>query len=307
VRRIGLLLVALLLLFGVTSFLGLGPLVLNREGERRIAVLLGDPVAVIREPGVAVTWPFVLVQVFDGRWRHLSTEPRVVQTLDLEQIVVDHYAVWRISDPLQFRRTFPTGLVAAEMQIDEQVSGQVRDVIGQKRLMQVLKEEREAILAEIAEKSGAAAAGFGIEIRDVRINRTELPKATEENVYARMRAERDRLARKYRAEGEEQARAIRAEADREAQVIVAEARRDAEVERGTGDAEAARIYAEAYSQDPDFYAFVRGLEAYRKTLGKGTTLVLPPDHEFFRLFQSGGELPAVTTPPPPSPRLELER
>jgi len=296
VRRLGFLLVVLAIVFGVTSFLGFGPVVMNREGEQRIAVLLGEPVAVVLEPGLAITWPFVSVQVFDGRWRRLSTEPRVVQTLDLEQIVVDHYAVWRIVDPLQYFLTFPTGLIAAETQIDEQVAGQVRDVIGRKRLMQVLKEERDAILTEIAEKSGAAAKRFGVEIRDVRINRTELPRETEENVYARMRAERDRLARKYRAEGEEQARAIRAEADREAQVIVAEARRDAEIERGKGDAEAARIYAEAYSQDAEFYAFVRGLEAYRKTLGQGTTLVLPPDHEFFRLFQSGGELPAVSSP-----------
>jgi membrane protease subunit HflC len=297
-RRFGLLLAALALLFGVTSFLGFGPIIMNREGEQRIAVLLGDPVTVVSEPGLALTWPFVSIQVLDGRWRHLSTDPRVVQTLDLEQIVVDHYAVWRIVDPLQFRRTFPTGIAAAETQIDEQVSGQVRDVIGRKRLMQVLKEEREAILAEIAAESSEAAQRFGVEIRDVRLNRTELPRETEENVYARMRAERNRLARKYRAEGEERARAIRAEADREAKVIVAEARRDAEVERGKGDAEAARIYAEAYSQDPEFYAFVRGLEAYRKTLGEGTTLVLPPDHEFFRLFQSGGELPAVGAPPP---------
>lgn len=296
-RRFGLLLAALAVLFAITSFLGFGPLVMNREGEQRIAVLLGDPVAVVLEPGPAITWPFVSVQVFDGRWRHLSTKPRVVQTADLEQIVVDHYAVWRVADPLQFRRTFPSGLLEAETQIDQQVRGQVREVIGRKRLMQVLKEEREEILEEIARRSGEAAERFGVEIRDVRINRTELPKETEENVFARMRAERDRLARKYRAEGEEQARAIRAEADREAQVIVAEARRDAEVERGKGDAEAARIYAEAYSQDPEFYAFVRGLEAYRKTLGEGTTLVLPPDHEYFRLFQSGGELPAAAPPP----------
>jgi membrane protease subunit HflC len=310
-----LLLLVLVLVFGVTSFLGFGPVVMNREGEQRIAVLLGDPVSVITEPGLALTVPFVNVQVFDGRWRHLSTKPRVVQTLDLEQIVVDHYAVWRIADPLQFRRTFPSGLLEAETQIDQQVRGQVREVIGRKRLMQVLKDERDAILEEIARRSGAAAERFGVEIRDVRINRTELPKETEENVYARMRAERDRLARKYRAEGEEQARVIRAEADREAQVIVAEARRDAEVERGKGDAEAARIYAEAYSQDAEFYAFTRGLEAYRKTLGQGTTLVLPPDHEFFRLFQSGGELPpgvrpdgAPRAPSPPAPSApEVER
>ena len=155
--------------------------------------------------------------------------------------------------------------------------------------MEVLKDKRAEIMAEIGEKSGAALARFGIEINDVRINRTELPRGAEENVYARMRAERERQARKNRAEGEEQARRIRAEADREARVVVAEARGQAEIERGKGDAESARIYAEAYSTDSEFYAFLRSLEAYRRTLGEGTTMVLPPDHEFFRLLSRGSE------------------
>ena len=283
--------------FVATSVLGFGPVIVNPEGQQRIAFLLGDPVAVITEPGPALTFPFVRVEVFDGRWQHLSSEPREVTTLDQERIVIDHYVVWRIVDPLQFRTTFPTGLLEAQKQIDQQARGQLREVVGQKRLMQVLKAERQGIMAEITERAAGAMKRFGVEIADVRLNRTELPAGTDENVYARMRAERERLARKHRAEGEEQARTIRAEADREAQVIVAEARRDAEMERGRGDADAARIYAEAYSQDPDFYAFVRGLEAYRKTLGEGTTFVLPPDHEFFRLFGSGGELPAVAAPP----------
>jgi membrane protease subunit HflC len=297
-RALGALLGLLLLAAVVTSVLGLGPVIVNREGEQRLAFLLGDPVAVITDPGPALTWPFVRVDVFDGRWQHLPSEPREVSTLDQERIVIDHYVVWRISDPLQFRTTFPAGMLEAQKQIDQQARGQLREVVGQKRLIQVLKAEREGIMREITERAAAAVKRFGVEVADVRLNRTELPRGTEENVYARMRAERERLARKHRAEGEEEARTIRAEADREAQVIVAEARRDGETERGRGDAEAARIYAEAYSQDPDFYAFVRGLEAYRKTLGKGTTLVLPPDHEFFRLFQSGGELPAVGAPAP---------
>lgn len=300
----------LLAIFVATSVLGFGPVVMNREGEQRIAFLLGDPVRVIEQPGLSLAPPFVNIQVFDGRWRHLSAEPREIPTLDQERIVIDHFVVWRIADPLQFRRTFPSGLAEAEKQIDQQVRGQLREVIGQKRLMQVLKGERRAILDEITQQSNDAVKRFGVDVRDVRINRTELPQGTEANVYARMRAERDRLARKYRAEGEEQARAIRAEADREAQVIVAEARRDAEMERGKGDAEAARIYAEAYSGSAEFYGFTRGLEAYRKTLGKGTTFVLPPDHEFFRLFQSGGELPpgapAARPRPAPSPA-DVER
>jgi len=145
-------------------------------------------------------------------------------------------------------------------------------------------------MQETTEKSAAAVSLFGLEINDVRINRTELPRGAEENVYARMRAERERLARKHRAEGEEEARRLRAKADRDVQVIVAEARGKAEVEMGRGDAEAARIYAEAYSTDPEFYAFNRELEAYRKTLGKGTTMVLSPSHVFFRTFQTGGEV-----------------
>jgi membrane protease subunit HflC len=298
-RAAGALLGVVLAALVVTSVLGLGPLILNREGEQRIAFLLGDPVAVITEPGPAVTWPFVRIDVFDGRWQHLSSEPREVTTADQERIVIDHYVVWRIVDPLQFRTTFPTGMLEAQKQIDQQARGQLREVVGQKRLMQVLKTERQGIMGEITQRAASAVKRFGVEIADVRLNRTELPRGTEENVYARMRAERERLARKHRAEGEEEARTIRAEADRAAQVIVAEARRDAETERGRGDAEAARIYAEAYSQDADFYAFVRGLEAYRNTLGEGTTLVLPPDHEFFRLFQSGGDLPGVGAAVPP--------
>ena len=295
-RRFAALLALLLVAFALTSVLGFGPVVMNREGEQRIAFLLGDPVSVITEPGLSLTWPFVRIDVFDSRWQHLSSEPREITTADQERIVIDHYVVWRIVDPLQFRRTFPTGMLEAQRQIDQQARGQLREVVGQKRLMQVLKGERRAIVDEIARRAGAAVERFGVAIGDVRLNRTELPRGTEENVYARMRAERDRLARKYRAEGDEEARTIRAEADREAQVIVAEARRDAEIERGRGDAEAVRVYAEAYSKDTDFYAFVRGLEAYRNTLGERTTLVLPPDHEFFRLFQSGGDLPAVSAP-----------
>ncbi len=289
-RTLVLVLGVVLVLFALTSVAGLGPVVMNREGEQRIAFLLGDPVAVITKPGVSLTWPLVTIDVYDGRWQHLSAEPREISSLDQERIVIDHYVVWRIVDPLQFRRTFPQGMVEAQRQIDQQARGQLREVVGQKRLIQVLKTERQAIVDEIVRRSGEAVKRFGVEIGDVRLNRTELPHGTEENVYARMRAERDRLARKYRAEGEEQARTIRAEADRAARVLVAEARRDGETERGKGDAEAARIYAEAYSRDPEFYAFQRGLEAYRKTLGKRTTLVLPPDHEFFRLFGSGGKL-----------------
>jgi membrane protease subunit HflC len=292
-RRFLLVLLVLAVVAGIMSFLGFGPLVINSEGEQRIALFLGDPVATITEPGVHWVPPFVNVSTFDGRWQRLEAGANLIQTLDQERIVIDHYVIWRIRDPLEFRRAFPTGMQEAAKQIDQQVRGAVREVIGRHTLAQILKDDRALLMGTIAKDSGAAVERLGVEIGDVRINRTELPRGTEGNVFARMRAERDRLARKYRAEGEEEARRIRAISDRDARVIVAQAQAAAAATEGEGDAEAAAIYAEAFGRDPEFYAFVRSLEAYRATIGDGTTMVLPPDHPFFELFQTGGELPDV--------------
>ncbi len=268
---------------------GIGPVVVTREDQQRIILLLGNPREEPTGPGLSLRIPFLEeVRTFDRRWLHLSSEPKEIQTADRERIAVDNYMIWRIEDPLLFYKAFPTGTVEAETQIAQQVRANVREVIGQHTLIEVLKDRRAEIMEAISKQSGEALSRFGIRINDVRINRTELPRGTEANVFARMRAERERLARRNRAEGEEQARRLRAQADRESRVIVAEAEREAEIQKGRGDAESARIYAEAYSSDADFYGFWRGLEAYRKTIGEGTTMVLPPDHEFFRLFNTGG-------------------
>lgn len=286
---------------------GIGPIVVTREDEQKLILLLGNPREKATGPGLALRLPFLEeVRSFDRRWLHLNSKPRLVQTMDRERIVVDNYVIWRISDPLQFYKSFPTGIEKAELQIDREVGGNIREVVGQHSIPQVLTEKRHEIMSQVTTKSAVALQRFGIEVRDVRINRTELPQGAEENVYARMRAERERLARKHRAEGEEQARTIRADADRRARVIVAEAREKAERLRGTGDAESARIYSDAYSRDPAFYEFVRSLEAYRKALGEGTTLVLPPEHEFFHSFNKGGSdleparPPAPVASPPPA-------
>jgi membrane protease subunit HflC len=266
---------------------GVGPLVVTREGEQRVMLLFGDPRDEPTRPGLSWRLPFAVeVRSFEARQLHLNVEPLPIQTVDEERIVVDNYVLWRIHDPLLFLKAFPTGIGQAELQIDRVVRADVREVIGRRTLSEVVTSARGEVMQSITEQSRGELAPLGIEVTDVRINLTELPPATQQNVYARMRAERQRLARKYRAEGEEEARRIRAEADRQARVIVAEARRESEVARGEGDAEAARVYAEAHGADPEFYAFVRSLEAYRKTIGKGTTLVVPPDHEFFRLFES---------------------
>jgi len=289
VRRLILILFVLVGLFvGLVAAaqMGLGPVVITKEGEQKLILLLGD-VRTTTGPGISLRLPFIEdVQTYDARWLYLSAEALPIQTKDGEQLTIDNYVIWRIVDPEAFLRAFPGGRRDAEQRIDRSVRDDVREVIGRYALTDVLKNKRDAIMKEITAQSRLQIEDNGIEIRDVRINRTELPEGTEDSVYARMNAERERLAKKNRAEGEERARRIRAESERDARVIVAEGNRDAEIARGEGDAEATRIYAAAYNADPDFYEFTRSLEAYRKTIGNRTTLVLSPDTEFFQFIRS---------------------
>jgi membrane protease subunit HflC len=264
--------------------LGIPPVVITREGEQKLVLFLNE-VRDITQPGISFAIPFSDVRTFDSRWLYNSTAALQIQTKDGEPLLIDNYTVWRIESPLDFMKAFPGGMEPAEQRIDRVVRNGVREVIGRHTLAQVLSEQRVAIMEAVTAHSRQEVAAQGIAIADVRINRTELPPGTEESVYARMKTERERLAKKNRAEGDERARRIRAEADREGRVIVANARRDAEITRGAGDAEATRIYAEAYGVDPDFYAFVRSLQAYRKTIDGRTTLVLSPDAEFFKYLE----------------------
>ena len=266
---------------------GVGPVVITREGEQKVVLLFGSPVSVQTEPGLSLRVPLLsTVLTFDRRFLYSNSEPQQMQTRDAERPLVDHYVVWRIADPLKFFASFPSGMSQAEAQIDRVTRSDLREVVGTKTLAEVVTTERERVMKEITEKSRASLAEFGIEVRDVRINRTELPPGTEENVYARMRSQREQLARKYRAEGDQEGRRIRAEADRDSLVTVADAQRDADILRGEGEAESARIYAEAHSIAPEFYGFVRRLDAYKKTIGEKTTLVVPPSNDFFDLLQS---------------------
>ena len=286
------LLILLMLTVGLLGVLvaggqrGIGPIVITDEGHQKIILTLGDP-RKVTEPGWDVYLPGLeKVRTYDRRLLYLSTERAEIPTKDQERVVVDNYVVWKISEPIVFYSSFPDGMSQAEPQINQIVRAGVREMIGQHTLNELLTEQRIEIMREITHRTNEQLANYGIRVKDVRINRTELPSQTEDNVFARMQTERHRLARGYRAEGEEKARGIRAEADRDARVIVAEARKQAEITRGHGDAEATRIYAEAYSQDPEFYAFTRSLEAYRKSIDENTTLVLSPDSEFFQFFES---------------------
>lgn len=268
--------------------IGIGPVVITREDQQKLILRFGD-VRKVTEPGITLRIPLIeTVETYERRWIYYSTAAASIQTKDGEALVVDNYVLWRIAAPVKFKQAFPTGVAAAAKRIDRVVRDDVREVIGRHTLTEVLHDQRVPIMTDIAAKTRESLGEWGIEVADVRINRTELPEGTEKSVYARMQTERERLAKKNRAEGELKARTIRAEADREAQVIVADARRDADITRGEGDAEATRIYAKAYGTDPEFYEFTRSLQAYRKTIDAKTTLVLSPDSEFFRYFESSG-------------------
>jgi membrane protease subunit HflC len=291
VKRLLILVVVLAILFGVAVAAGnhfLSPIVITPEGKQQIVTRFGDVVDET-EPGLSWKIPFLdEVKEFERRLLYLNTEQDVIQTKDQERIVVDNYAMWRITDLTAFIASFPRGVSQAERQMDRVVRAGVREVIARHTLTEVLTDKRTEIMEAIRNGVADSFAETGIAIHDVRINRTELPEAIEKSVHERMRADRERLARKFRAEGEEQARKIRASADRDARVIVANAKGEAQIARGEGDAESTRIYAAAFGEDPKFYAFTRSLEAYRNTIGEGTTLILSPNSEFFEFFIDSG-------------------
>jgi len=260
---------------------GWGPVVIVYEHEYKIPLLLGAPWRdPISQPGLTWRIPlFETMETLDKRLQLLDAKPAEM-LIGEGALVVDYYAIWRINDPLEFRRSYPGGVEDANLAIQRRLEAQVAATVGRMPLEQLLA--RSEVIGDLGEEVSLKLAEKGVEVIDVRINRTELPREAEEAAYAQMREQRRKISREHRASGDRQAREVRAKADREALTMLAEASSRAEVTRGEGDARAAAIYASAFERDPEFYAFVRSLEAYRATLGRGTTMVMPPDHEFFR-------------------------
>jgi len=287
---------------------GYGPVVVVNQWEYRIPLLLGAPWREpIDQPGITWRIPFLeTMESIDKRLQYLDAAPAEVP-IESEVMIVDYYAIWRISDPLAFRRSFPGLIPDASTVIQRRLQSEVGATVSRMPLEQLLGRAR--VLSALSEDVSATMAAKGIEILDLRINRTELPKRAEPAAYEQMREQRKAISRELRARGEREAREIRAKADREARTLLAQATSEAEVIRGDGDAKAAATYAEAYGRDPEFYAFVRSLQAYRATLGPDTTLVLPPDHPFFRFLDPsrddtdlGLPAPLPERGPPDAPR-----
>jgi len=259
------------------------------EWEQGVVLQFGRPVKTVTEPGLYFKKPFVQnVVKFDKRLLVYDAAPKELITQDKQQLVVDNYSRWRIVDPLKFYQTVLTE-AGAQSRLDDIIYSNLREIIGRTTLRDVVSGDREALMASVTSESNAKAEAYGVEVVDVRIKRADLPEKNEQNIYNRMRTERERQAKKFRAEGEEEARKIRSEAEKSRQVILAEANREAEVIRGKAEAQATSIFAAAYDRDVAFYEFMRTLEAYRTAFTGHTTVVLDPKADFLRLLQSPDE------------------
>lgn len=275
--------------FLVLVVMGFGqPVYWVDQAEQGIVTQLGVYVKTIKEPGLQFKVPFLQAfHSYDKRVLISDAPPTEYLTTDKKRLVVDSYSRWRISDPLLFYKTVRTD-AGARARLDGFILSELRREMASHNLKEITGPERERIMETVAQRGGELVADFGIEIIDVRIRRADLPPEVQNSVFDRMVAERQRIAKRYRAEGEEEARKIKAEADKQVTIISAEADRQSKEIRGDGDAEATRIYAEVYGQDPEFYAFMRSLEAYEKLVGADSTFILDADSDLFRYMSGSG-------------------
>jgi membrane protease subunit HflC len=255
------------------------------ETDQVVVTQLGRPVHLVQTPGLHLKVPFLQqLAFFEDRLLDYDAAPAPVITRDKKNLVVDNYAKWQISNPLKFLQTVQNE-AGAQARLDDIIYSKVREQLGLHDLVEVIATKRDPIMRAVTIGSDEAAAAYGITVIDVRVKRADLPPENAQAVYGRMRTERDREAKRYRSEGQEEALKIRAETDKQKTILLAEAYEQEQVIRGEGDAAAARIYAAAFQQDPDFFSLARTLEAYRKSLKGKTTLLLPPQMEFLKYLR----------------------
>lgn len=259
-----------------------------RETEQALVLQFGEPKRFVEEPGLHWKIPLVQnVEYFDKRILNLDVPEQEVIASDQKRLIVDAFARFRITDPLLTYQSVRSEQ-GARGQMSTLLQSQVRNILGDIAMREVVSGRRAELMGRIQQAVEAEADTLGINLVDVRLRRVDLPEANSQAIYARMRSEREREAAEARAEGREEAERIRAQAERERTVLLAEAERDSQRIRGTGDGEAVRIYANAFSQSPEFFEFYRTMEAYEKSLdGDKTTIILSPDSEFFKMLNTG--------------------
>jgi membrane protease subunit HflC len=279
--------VAFLLFLAAVALLGAyGALFTVHQTKQALVVRFGEPVRIITQPGLYVkARPFIdNVITVENRILDLDNQAQEVFAADQRRLVVDAFARYKIIDVLAYYKTVGS-IEYANARLSSLLTAALRRVLGEVTLIQVVRDDRAALMARVRDQLDREARSFGIEIVDVRIKRVDLPEKNSQAVYARMQTERERQATSIRGEGSQKNLEIKAKADRDVTVLVAEAQSRAEQVRGEGDAERNRIFAEAYGKDPGFFAFYRSMQAYEAGLRSGDTrLVLRPDSDFFKYF-----------------------
>jgi membrane protease subunit HflC len=257
------------------------------QTEMVLITELGDPQRVISDPGLHAKLPLLQnAIVFDRRLLDFESSPEEVILGDQRRLIVDSFARYRITNPLQYYQAVGPSEDAIHARLDSVVTSSLRRVLGSETLLDVLSKERTRIMSSIQKQVNGEMTGFGVDVIDVRLRRADLPRENTQAILQRMQSERDRVARQARAEGAEAAARIKADADRQRTVILADAGATANTRRGEGEAQAIAIYANAFSRDPGFFSTWRTLQAYRDALATGHDhLILSPDNDFLRLLQ----------------------
>lgn len=270
-----------LLIFGLTAFT-------VNERELAIKLQVGQVVQADYEPGLHFKIPIIqTVRKFPSRILKIDDEPQRVFTLERTAMQVDYFVQWRIVDEVPFYTSTGGSQFAATERLREIIKNSIVTEFGKRSVQEAISVERIELMRDMLTTAAVTAEGLGIQLIDFRITQVEFVEQVRDSVYNQMREERARVAAETRAEGRESAELIRSTAEKDRTIILADANRDGQIIRGEGDARATEIYADAYTQDPEFYAFYRSIDAYRNSVGKsGDILVLDPDNEFFRYLNS---------------------
>ena len=257
------------------------------QTEQVLITQFGQPVRVIKDPGLHVKLPFVQTVIsFDNRLLDFSSGGEEVILGDQRRLTVDTFTRYRITDPLRFFQAAGPREEGIRGRLNSVVTSALRRVLGNEKLLNVLSRERPRIMGLIKQQVSDEMLSFGVQIEDVRLRRADLPEENTQAILSRMKSERERVASQLRAEGFEAAARIRANAERDRTVLLADARASAEKLRGQGEEQATKIYADAYQQDPQFFTTYRTLQAYRDAFGQGKSrLVLTPDADFLKLLR----------------------
>lgn len=278
----GIIIFALILLIILANF----TFFIVDETKQAIVLQFGKPVRVVQEAGLNVKIPFIQnVILFDSRLLIYDAPPTEIITRDKKTLILDNYARWKINNPLLFMQTV-RDINGAQARLDDIIYSELRVDLGKFDMSEIVSSKRTEIMKTVTERSNEKSMEYGINIVDVRIKRADLPPENEKNIFARMEAERDRIAKQYRAEGMEESAKIIAETEREKTIILAEAYREAQQLKGEGEAEAIRIYAESFGQDLEFYQFLRTLESYQNSWQENTTILLSSDNQYLRYLNN---------------------